>query len=48
MRTGAVQETRCMPAKRYSIPSIVLHWAMALAILLAWVGMQVAEQLVTF
>lgn len=34
-----------MPAKRYSIPSIVLHWAMALAILLAWVGMQVAEQL---
>jgi len=34
-----------MPANRYSIPSIVLHWTMALAILLAWGGMQIAEDL---
>jgi cytochrome b561 len=34
-----------MPANRYSIPAIVLHWTMALGILLAWGGMQIAEDL---
>lgn len=32
-----------MPGQRYSIPSIVLHWTMALAIALAWIGAQVAD-----
>lgn len=34
-----------MSAPRYSLSSILLHWAMALAILLAWGGMQLAEAL---
>lgn len=34
-----------MTATRYSVTSILLHWTMALAILLAWGGMQVAEAL---
>ena len=29
--------------QRYSIPSIVLHWTMALAIAFAWLGAQLAE-----
>ncbi len=32
-----------MPSVRYSPASILLHWTMALAILLAWGGMQVTE-----
>lgn len=34
-----------MTQARYSLPSILLHWTMALAILLAWTGMQLAEML---
>ncbi|MEO3473038.1 cytochrome b/b6 domain-containing protein [Roseomonas sp. CAU 1739] len=34
-----------MAATRYSVTSILLHWTMALAILLAWGGMQLAEVL---
>lgn len=34
-----------MNPSRYSLPSIVLHWTMALAVLLAWGGMQLAESL---
>jgi cytochrome b561 len=34
-----------MEQSRYSLPSILLHWTMALAILLAWGGMQLAEAL---
>ena len=33
------------PATRYSLPSILLHWTMALAMLLAWSGGQLAEAL---
>jgi cytochrome b561 len=32
-----------MPGRRYSIPTILLHWTMALAIALAWIGAQVAD-----
>ncbi len=32
-----------MPVPRFSIPSIVLHWTMALAIALAWLVAQVAD-----
>ncbi|BDG74846.1 cytochrome b [Roseomonas fluvialis] len=34
-----------MTPARYSIPSILLHWTMALAIALAWGGAQLAEAL---
>ena len=34
-----------MSTTRYSLPSILLHWTMALAIALAWGGMQLAEAL---
>ncbi|MBR0674215.1 cytochrome b [Neoroseomonas soli] len=34
-----------MHASRYSLPGILFHWTMALAVLLAWGGMQLAEAL---
>jgi cytochrome b561 len=45
MLRSSGQENRPMTQVRYSLPSIVLHWTMALAILLAWAGMQLAEML---